>query len=64
MTQNKSKIENEYKTFEAEIEKKAEEEIKGIKKKTNQIREEAEKIGRDVELSIEKNETKAIKKKR
>jgi len=63
MAGNKNKIEKEYRTLENEIERKAEEEIEDIRERANQIRKEAENIGRDVELSISESETKATKKK-
>jgi hypothetical protein len=59
----KDKIEQDYKDFDDAIEELAKAEIEKIKKKANQLKAEAEKVGEAVEASLEEEETKAIKKK-
>jgi DhnA family fructose-bisphosphate aldolase class Ia len=59
----KAKLEKDYEDTKLIIERMAEEEIKRIQAKVNVIKKEAAKVGEDVELTIKKNETKALKKK-
>ena len=59
----KEKLEKDYQNFNLNIERMAEEEIKKIREKANAIKEEASRIGEAVELSINKEEMKTVKKK-
>jgi outer membrane murein-binding lipoprotein Lpp len=59
----KEKLETDYQNFNLNIERIAEEEIKKIREKANAIKEEASKTGEAVELSLNKEGTKAAKKK-
>ncbi len=56
-------IEQNYHDSEMCVEALAKEEIEKIKKKTDVLKLEAEKVGADVEASLEENESKARKKK-
>lgn len=57
------KLEKDYKKFNKNIECEAEEEIKKIQQQTTALKEEANKIGEAVELSLKANEAKSTKKK-
>jgi hypothetical protein len=57
------KIEQDYKEFDGAIEELAKADIEKIKKKANQLKAEAEKVGEAVEASLEEEETNVIKKK-
>ena len=59
----KEKLEKDYQNFNLNIERIAEEEIKQIREKANAIKEEASKIGESVELALNEEEKKAVKKK-
>lgn len=59
----KTKIDKDYRISNSKIRQMAEEEIKRIEASANQIKEEAEKIGEEVENSIIRDEGKAVKKK-
>ena len=59
----KDKLEKDYKKFNMNIERIAEEEIKKIQEETIALKEEASKIGEAVELSLKANEAKTTKKK-
>ncbi len=63
MSSKKEQIENDYKESDAKIEAIAEEELKKIRKKANEIKAEAEKIGEDVENSLNEGEAKRSRKK-
>jgi len=47
-------IEEEYKEFDAEIQKIAENEIEKIEKEVEKVEKEAEKIGEEIENSLKK----------
>lgn len=51
---NKPKIEQDYNSYNATIERKAEEEIKKIKEKIEKVKKEAEKIGKTLESELNK----------
>lgn len=51
-------IEKDYKDFETCIEQMAEEELKKIRKKTSEIRNQAEKVGEAVEASMSASDKK------
>jgi len=59
----KDKLEKDYKKFNKNIEREAEDEIKKIQQETIALKEEASKIGEAVELSLKTDEAKATKKK-
>ena len=59
----KEKLEKDYKNFNMNIERDAEEEIKKIREKTNTIKEEASKMGEAVELSLMKKKRRQPRKK-
>jgi hypothetical protein len=59
----KDRLEKDYKNFNLNIERVAEREIKKIQEKTNEIKDEASRIGEAVELSIGEKELKSVKKK-
>jgi hypothetical protein len=59
----KQKLEKDCKKFNKNIECEAEEEIKKIQQETTALKEEANKIGEAVELSLKANEAKTTKKK-
>jgi hypothetical protein len=59
----KDKIEKDYETFSAEIERLSEEETRKIREKIDAIKAEADKTGEDVESSLEKREAQEAKKK-
>ena len=59
----KEKLEKDYQNFNLNIERIAEEEIKRIREKANAIKEEASKMGKAVELSLNEGEMKATRKK-
>ena len=59
----KDKLEEDYQNFNLNIERIAAEEIKKIREKANAIKEEANKIGEAVELSLNERETKTATKK-
>lgn len=59
----KDKLEEDYQNFNLNIERIAAEEIKKIREKANTIKEEANKIGEAVELSLNERETKTATKK-
>jgi inorganic pyrophosphatase/exopolyphosphatase len=59
----KDKLEKDYKKFNMNIERIAEEEIKKIQEETIALKEEASRIGEAVELSLKANEAKTTKKK-
>jgi len=59
----KEKLEKDYQNFNLNIERIAEEEIKKIREKANAIKEEATKMGKAVELSLNEGEPKAARKK-
>lgn len=60
----RTRIEKDYRSFDLNIEQRVAEEIRRIKKKLDQVRVEAEKIGDEVENSINESETKEARKKR
>lgn len=60
---NYDKIEKDYEDSNVAIEAIVNEEMQKIKKKTAQIRKEAEKIGEDVELAMKESKTGTTKKK-
>ena len=60
---SKKKLEKDYKKFNESIEREAEDEIKKIQQETSALKEEANKIGEAVELSLKANEAKTTKKK-
>lgn len=60
---NYDKIEKDYEDSNVAIEAIVNEEMQKIKKKTAQIRKEAEKIGEDVELAMKESKTGTAKKK-
>ena len=57
------KLEHDYETSDAAIEELAKEELEKIKKKTRELKVEAEKVGADVEASLDEGKPKAGKKK-
>lgn len=57
----KDKMEKEYEKFEAEIRIIAEEEIKKMGKKIEEVRENAEKIGEEIEGSVKRKKVKSKK---
>jgi len=59
----KDKLEKDYKKFNKNIEREAEDEIKKIQQETIALKEEASKIGEAVELSLKTDEAKTTKKK-
>ena len=59
----KYKLEKDYKKFNKNIEREAEDEIKKIQQETIALKEEASKIGEAVELSLKTNEANTTKKK-
>jgi hypothetical protein len=59
----KDELEKDYKKFNMTIKRVAEREIKKIQEKTDAIKEEADKMGEAVELSLSEREEKAVKKK-
>jgi len=59
----KNKIEKDYRNSNSKIRQMAEDEIKKIEADANQIKKEAEKIGEEVENSINESEGKAAKKR-
>ena len=59
----KTKLDDDYKNFNSEIERQAEEKIRTIEEETIALKEEANKIGEDIESSIKSKEEKPAKKK-
>ena len=59
----KEKIEQDYEVFDQAVEQMAKEEIERIRKKANQIKLEAEKIGEQVEASINADQDEGASKK-
>ena len=59
----KTKLDDDYENFSREIERQTEEKIKTIEEKTIALKEEANKIGEDIESSIKSKEEKPAKKK-
>ena len=60
----KTKLEKDYQRLNKAIEKLAEAEIKKIRKKTNDLKLEAEKTGKAIEVSIEEAEEKTGEQKK
>jgi len=52
----KEKLESDYQNLNKQIDEEAEEAIKKIREKANEIREEAKKIGETVQNSLNKGE--------
>jgi hypothetical protein len=52
----KHKIEQDYKDYTSDIERKAQDEIKKIKEKIVQLKKEAEKIGQTIEYEADQNQ--------
>jgi hypothetical protein len=59
----KEKIEKDYKKFNIDIEREAENELKKIQEESNDLKEAVIKIGETVDRSINEREQKAAKKK-
>jgi hypothetical protein len=59
----REKIEKDYQKSEKRIEKEVEEEMTQIKRKANEVKVNAEKIGAALEISINQNEERRNKKK-
>ena len=59
----KDKLEKDYKNFNLNIERIAEEEIKKIQEETIALKEEASKIGEAVELSLKRKKRRQLRKK-
>ncbi len=57
------KTERDYKDFDGAIEEFAKEEIEKLKKRTNQLKAEAEIVGEAVETSLEQKGIEGSKKK-
>ena len=55
----KNKIDLEYKTFEKDIHKIAENQIKNIETEVNKIRKEVEEIGKEVDTTINEKSVKS-----
>jgi hypothetical protein len=60
---SKEKLEKDFQSFNLQIEKMADEEVKSIKEKADAIKSEASKIGESVELSVKGSEGKEERKK-
>lgn len=59
----KEKLEKDYQNYSLNIERMAEEEIKKIREKANAIKEEANKIGNAMGVSLNGGEVKSAGKK-
>jgi hypothetical protein len=59
----KTKLDVDYENFSREIERQAEEKIKTIEEETIALKEEANKIGAEIESSIKIKDEKTTKKK-
>ena len=59
----KTKLDDDYKNFNIEIERQTEEKIRTIEDETIALKKEANKIGEDIESSIKLKKEKPNKKK-
>ena len=60
---NKEKIEEDFKKFNLNIEREAENELKKIQEESNALKEDAKKIGAAVENSLKKTTRRYLRKK-